>query len=206
MRRLLLALPLALALLAAACGTDQAALDRIGAMEKELASLKSTVGTVQTESAKVGAIQEQLGGVALEPGARTFVMTGFELKGSTKASELSAPTADPTKLSDGYRFKAPGYDSSDAEKWEVSSYRFEPGFMVAAQGDEITLLVFIVNGNEHTVSIEAPDGSMAANEVTMNRGREYRLTFTADQAGLYTVHCDEHSPTMVAHILVLPRV
>jgi plastocyanin len=68
----------------------------------------------------------------------------------------------------------------------------------------VTLRTFVINGDKHTVWLEAPDGSTAAGEVVMNRGREYNFQFTADLAGYYTLHCDEHDPTMSATILVLP--
>jgi len=61
----------------------------------------------------------------------------------------------------------------------------------------------VINGDEHTVWLESPDGSLGK-EIVMNRGREYTIEFTADQAGYYTLHCDEHKPTMSVQILALP--
>jgi len=86
---------------------------------------------------------------------------------------------------------------------QVSTYLFSPSALTAVQGDKVTLRFFVVNGDTHVTWLEAPDGSRV-DEVTMNRGREYTLNFTADQAGYYTMHCDNHAPTMSAQILALP--
>lgn len=139
-------------------------------------------------------------------GDKTYFLTGLEYKGSTSTKDLAAPEADPSKISDGYRYKAPGKaDASDATKWEVSTYRWEPGVMLARAGDKITLISFIVNGDKHSVWVEGTDGKELVAKVTMNRGREYKVTFTADQAGLYSLKCDEHDPTMTAFVWALPR-
>jgi plastocyanin len=82
---------------------------------------------------------------------------------------------------------------------------FSPAAMTVTQGDEVTLRTFVVNGDEHTVWVEAPDGSRVVENDVMNRGREYQITFTADQAGYYILHCNEHAPTMSANILALPN-
>jgi plastocyanin len=140
----------------------------------------------------------------LEPSEVTFDVSVIEVKGATDG--IPAPEVDPQSLSAGYRFKAPGdYDADNPEKWQVSTYMFSPAAITVAQGDEVTLRTFVVNGDEHTVWIEAPDGSRVVENDVMNRGREYQLTFTAEQAGYYTLHCNEHAPTMSATILVLPN-
>jgi plastocyanin len=113
---------------------------------------------------------------------------------------------DPRTLSGGYRYKGPGdADKADPTKWEVSTYRWEPGFMQVLQGDKVTLVGFIVNGDKHTVWVEDPSGERVVTEQEWNRGREYRFSFVAEKLGYYQLHCHEHDPTMAAHILVLPR-
>ena len=77
--------------------------------------------------------------------------------------------------------------------------------MIAYEGDKINLTIFIVNGNKHTTWIEGPDGGEASGDVEMNRGREYKVSFTAGAPGTYVLHCDEHDPSMTAYIQVLPR-
>jgi hypothetical protein len=76
--------------------------------------------------------------------------------------------------------------------------------MTVMQGDTVTLRTFVLNGDTHAVRLLAPDGSEVGDAEVWNRGREYNLTFTADQAGYYTLICDTHGPTMTTQILALP--
>ena len=69
------------------------------------------------------------------------------------------------------------------------------------EGDDVTLRLFGVNGDAHEVWVEARDGTLAVPAVTINRGREVVLTFTAEQAGHYRLKCGNHAPTMEADIL-----
>ena len=132
----------------------------------------------------------------------TFDVSIIEIKGATDGIE--PPQIDPTSLSKGYRFTVPGdYDESNPDKWQVSTYLFSPSALTVNQGDSVTLRLFVVNGDTHVTWLEAPDGSRV-DEFTMNRGREYNLSFTADQTGYYTLHCDNHGPTMQAQILAMP--
>ncbi len=144
------------------------------------------------------------GAVDLAPSSVTFDVNIIEIKGATDG--IDPPSVDPATLSTGYKFKPPGeYDAENADKWQVSSYMFSPAALVAAQGDKITLRTFVLNGDNHVTWLTGPDGSrIAGTDVTMNRGRQYDVTFTADQAGYYTWHCADHAPTMSAQILVLP--
>lgn len=153
-----------------------------------------------------GVASAQLARPSVPASERTFYVTGLEYKGSTSTKDLAAPTVDPKTLSDGYRYKKPGEaDSADATKWEVSTYRWEPGFMQVLLGDKVDLVGFIVNGDKHTVWVEDPSGQNVTGEQLWNRGREYRVSFVAEKLGYYQLHCDEHDPTMTAYILVLPR-
>ncbi len=163
---------------------------------------------------RVSAVEQKAGRVSIPSGERTFYLTGVEWKGSTSTKDLAAPTSDPKKLSDGYRYKGPGVaDASDATKWEVSTYVWHPGALMATEGDKINLVTFIINGDKHTFHVMGPDGQdldvnadgRTLKEVLMNRGREYKVTFTASKPGVYTIHCDEHDPTMTSLLLVLPR-
>jgi len=141
-------------------------------------------------------------GVGLEGSDVTFDVSVIEIKGSTDG--IDAPDVDPASLSAGYGFKEPGvYDGDNPDKWQVATYLFSPSALTAVKGDNITLRMFVINGDTHVTWLEAPDGSVVE-EWTMNRGREYNISFTADQAGYYTMHCNNHAPTMSANILVLP--
>jgi len=142
------------------------------------------------------------GGTTLEPSEVTIDISIIEIKGATDG--ISAPGVNPESLSSGYRFKPPGeYDESNPDKWQVSTYLFSPSAFTVIQGDSVNLRTIVINGDEHTVWLESPDGSKGE-MVVMNRGREYTFSFTADQAGYYTLHCDEHEPTMSVQILALP--
>jgi len=144
------------------------------------------------------------GNVGLEPNEVVFDVNIIEIKGATDGIE--APSVDPATLSSGYKFKPPGeYDAENPEKWQVSSYMYSPAAFVVGEGDDVTLRTFVLNGDNHVTWLEAPDGSrVAGTDVTMNRGRQYDVSFTADQSGYYTWKCADHSPTMSAQILVLP--
>ena len=140
------------------------------------------------------------------PGERTFYVNAIEIKGSTNTDGLAAPTSNPEEISKGYAYKAPGvFDKNNPKAWEVSSYQFNPSAMTVFQGDRVKLVLFVVNGNKHKDSIEDPDGVKVVAEKEHNRGRQYVMTFTADKAGFYSLHCDEHKDTMTAIITVLPR-
>lgn len=136
---------------------------------------------------------------------REYFVAAVELKGSTTADKLAPPEENPKDRSKGYGFSAPGYDSTAPLKWEVASYLWSPAMMLAYRGDEIKLTTFVVNGDEHKTWVEGPDGEEAMAETTLNRGREYELSFSAAKAGVYRLICTTHEPTMVGYILVLPR-
>jgi plastocyanin len=134
----------------------------------------------------------------------TFDVSLIEIKGAT--DQIPAPETDPTSLSAGYRYKAPGkLDPGNAKKWEVSSYMISPGTMTVFEGDEVTLRMFVINGDLHSIWLQGPDGSAVRDVVKMSRGNEYKMSFTAGKTGYYTLHCNEHAPTMRAMILVLPK-
>lgn len=173
-------------------------------MERRVFHLMILAGAAALFLAAVGCAQQAK--AAIPTGERTFYVTGLEYKGSTSTKDLAAPPVDPKDLGDGYRYKKPGdADKSDATKWEVSTYRWEPGTMQAFQGDKVNLVGFIVNGDKHKTWIEDPAGGTTMKEQEWNRGREYKFSFVAEKAGYYILHCDEHDPSMTAYVLVLPR-
>lgn len=138
-------------------------------------------------------------------GVKHFYVTGVEWKGTTSSDKLAPPSLDPATLSDGYGFNPEGFDSGNPLNWRVASYVWTPGSMIAYEGDRVDLTFFILNGNEHTTWIEGPDGAEVAQEIEMNRGREYEMSFTATKAGTYRLICNNHEPSMTAYIQVLPR-
>ncbi len=136
----------------------------------------------------------------------TIFMTAVELKGATTADKLAPPTVNPGDLSKGYGFKGPGQaDKADPRKWEVASYTFVPGFVTVRQGDTVNLTVFVVNGDEHEVRVTDPTGRDVVAKTTWNRGREYQVSWVAEQPGAYHLTCTSHAPSMGATVLALPR-
>jgi plastocyanin len=140
------------------------------------------------------------------PMTHTIFLTALEIKGSTTTDKLAPPSVNPADLSKGYGFKAPGQaDKNAPQKWEVSSYIFNPAFVTVRQGDEMVLTAFVVNGDEHEMWVTAPDGARAVPKTMWNRGREYTVRFLADKVGAYQLTCSSHAPSMTATFLVLPK-
>ena len=136
----------------------------------------------------------------------TIFISAVEIKGGTSADSLAPPAINPKDLSKGYDFKGPGEaDKGNPKRWEVSSYSFSPSFVTVRQGDKVELTAFIVNGDKHEVWVAAPDGKKVVNNTTWNRGREYKVQFVAEKAGVYQLVCSEHAPSMIATFLVVPR-
>jgi plastocyanin len=140
------------------------------------------------------------------PTTHSIFMTAIEIKGATTTETLAPPSVNPTTLSKGYGFKAPGEaDKNAPQRWEVASDTFTPGFITVQQGDTVMFTVFVVNGDQHDVGVFAPDGQVVVPTATWNRGREYRVSFVAEKVGTYHLRCFTHAPTMTVSILVLPR-
>ena len=140
------------------------------------------------------------------PTTHTIFMTAVEIKGATTTETLAPPSVNPATLSKGYGFKAPGEaDKNAPQRWEVASYTFLPGFITVQQGDTVTLTAFVVNGDQHEVAVLAPDGQVVVPQATWQRGKEYRISFTAEKVGTYHLSCSTHAPTMTTSILVLSR-
>lgn len=148
----------------------------------------------------VGLLLAACGSSGADPGDVTFDVELIEIKGATDG--IPAPDVDPTSLSGGYRFTPPGeYDAENPDKWQVSTYMFSPASMSVIKGDSVTLRFFGVNGDNHDVWVQAPDGSTSVETFLVQRGREVEVSFDADQGGHYKVFCGIHGPTMTADIL-----
>jgi len=129
-----------------------------------------------------------------QAGPRTIYMAALEPRGTANPDE-AMPT-DPLPPGGGYIVR-PTADGL----WEAVSYRWEPGTIIARQGEEITLEIFGINGRRHDVTVEAFGQS-----ATVERGRLARVTFTPDRTGMFTVVCTIHQPTMTADLVVLPAI
>ena len=145
------------------------------------------------------------GGAATVPsGERVFYLNAIEIKGGTDG--ISAPSTNPETLGKTFAYWPPGtVDSSKPNKWQVSSYQFNPSALTVFQGDRVKLVLFVVNGDVHKDRIEGPDGNIVVAEKEHNRGRQYEITFTASEAGIYQLICEEHKEAMRTLITVVPN-
>ena len=130
---------------------------------------------------------------AAAAGAKKVIyMSAVEYKGGTNSEPF--PAATPP-AGGGYVIKAP----DDTGRWETSTYRWEPGVVVANQGDEVELWIWGVNGSQHPASIEG-----YVPEFTVTRGALTTVKFTADKAGTFRITCHVHQPSMEGLLVVLP--
>jgi len=136
------------------------------------------------------------GGAAAQSSApveRVITMAAIEPKGGVTIDKEAFPT-EPLPAGGGYILKAP----DDTGRWEVSTYRWDPGTIVVNQGDMVTLEMVGINGKEHPFRI--PDFGV---EGVVQRGQVTRVSFLADKAGIFPIECDVHHPTMQANLVVL---
>jgi hypothetical protein len=82
------------------------------------------------------------------PGKRVITMAAIEPKGGTTLDK--EPFPQQALPGGGYLLKKP--DASG--RWEVSTYRWLPSQVIVNQGDEVTLEIIGINGDEHPAVIE----------------------------------------------------
>lgn len=126
--------------------------------------------------------------------ARTIYMAAVEPKGGTTVDSEPYPT-EALPPGAGYNLVEP----NDEGRWEVSTYRWMPGTIVVNQGDEVTLEIIGINGAEHPFTIEGYDMTG-----TVTRGHVTTVAFTADKAGIFSLVCTIHLPSMTTDLVVLP--
>ncbi len=134
--------------------------------------------------------------------ARTIYMSAVEYKGGANVADEPYPPADEPgtlplePLGEGYELKPP--DATG--RWEVESYRFEPGVVAVNEGERITLEIVGINGSRHEGNLVSPSGKTTPFVVT--RGRLTRVKFKANEVGVWQLVCDLHPPGMVSSIVV----
>ena len=134
-------------------------------------------------------------GASVQPAKRTIYIAAVEPKGSATVDKEPFPTT-ALPAGGGYALKAPDKDG----KWEVETYRWEPGTVIVNQDDEVTLEIIGINGKEHPTTIEGYNVNFK-----VLRGQVARVTFKADKAGIFAIRCSAHEPSMNAQLVVLPR-
>ncbi len=126
---------------------------------------------------------------------RTIYLAAVEPKGGvTVASEAFPSAALPG--GGGYVLRAP----DNTGRWEVSTYQWQPSFIVVNEGEQVTLEIIGINGAEHVSSL-APYVS----SFTVKRGQITRVSFTANRTGTFGIVCANHQPSMTGYLIVLPR-
>lgn len=130
---------------------------------------------------------------AAVPVERTIYMAAVEPKGGVTVDQEPFPS-EALPPGGGYALKQPNAEG----RWEVETYRWDPGTVVVNQGDIVTLEIIGINGAQHPFRIEGYE----LNGV-VSRGTLTRLTFTADKPGIFKIICDVHRPSMQADLVVL---
>ncbi|MGH2374998.1 MAG: hypothetical protein ACRDIC_16225 [bacterium] len=138
----------------------------------------------------------QLGAGQSAPVKRKIYMAAVEPKGGTSVSSEPFPTAALPE-GPGYVLKAP--DATG--RWEVSTYQWQPGFIMAQEGEDVTLEIVGINGAEHPSFIEG----INVPAFTVKRGQVTTVNFRTTRPGSYRIVCSIHLPTMVGYLVVLPR-
>jgi len=127
---------------------------------------------------------------------RTVYMAAVEPKGGTLVSDEAFPNPSLLPGGGGYILKGP--DSTG--RWEVSTYQWQPGFVVVNQGDQVTLEIIGINGKEHVSSLPP-----YVNSFNVKRGQLTKVSFTASRAGIFPIVCVSHQPSMTGYLVVLPK-
>lgn len=143
------------------------------------------------------------GGVGATKATKIY-MSALEYKGGANVADEAYPPADEPgtlplgPLGDGYNLVG----SDDTGRWEVESYRFEPGFLSVGKGTKATLEIAGINGSRHDVNLMNPSGNVKKSAV-ITRGRLTRVVFRPTTAGMWKLVCTIHPPNMTASILVV---
>jgi hypothetical protein len=124
---------------------------------------------------------------------RTIYMAAVEPKGGVTVDKEAFPSVS-LPAGGGYILKEPNDDG----RWEVATYRWDPGVIVVNQGDVVTLEIIGINGESHPFTIEGYNISDV-----VHRGHVTRVTFTADKVGIFKIICPVHLPSMEANLVVL---
>jgi len=132
-------------------------------------------------------------GDANKPRERTIYVAALEPKGGATVAQEPFPSAS-LPAGGGYQLRKP--DATG--RWEVSTYRWDPGTIVVNEGDIVTLEIIGIHGDDHPFTIE---GYWISGLV--RRGQITRVKFTAGKAGIFKIICRKHAPSMQADLVVL---
>ena len=145
--------------------------------------------------ALLAACGQAASGAVASPQERTIYMAAIEPKGGTTVDKEPFP-AQSLPPGGGYGLKSP----DDTGRWQVETYRFDPGTVVVNEGETVTLEIVGINGKEHLITVEGYGLS-----TVLKRGEVQRLIFVADKPGIFKIECSIHKPSMEAALVVLKR-
>lgn len=147
--------------------------------------------------AAVAAVAGMLAGLGALPQAqgaeREFYVLAVEPKGSASVKKEAFPGM---KLPEGKGFETKAPDK--AGNWQVSAYVFLPAQIFVRQGDDVTLHFVGINGDKHTIHIDA----YKTDVFRVTRGSIQTIKFKAEKAGAFKILCDEHPPSMRGELIV----
>jgi len=126
---------------------------------------------------------------------RSFTIAAVEPKGSATVDKEPFPTA-ALPAGAGYSLSKP----DPTGRWEVDVYVFMPSQIIVNQGDDVTLNFVGINGMSHPTMIAGYDKSFL-----LKRGEVTAISFKADKAGVFSIDCGTHAPSMRAELIVLPQ-
>ena len=127
---------------------------------------------------------------------RFFTVLAVEPKGGTTTDKEAFPT---TALPPGGGYVIAPPDEK-TRRWEVSAYVWLPSQIIVTEGDEVTLEFVGINGASHPTTIAA-----FGQTFTVKRGQANRVTFKADEVGIFGIMCSTHAPSMSGELVVMPK-
>jgi len=125
---------------------------------------------------------------------RTFTIAALEPRGGANVDQEPFPT-EPLPAGPGYVLNKP----DQTGRWEVVAYLLTPSQIIVNQDDDLTLEFIGINGKSHPITIAGYDKSFE-----LKRGHVTKISFKADQAGVFPIECHTHTPSMRAELVVLP--
>lgn len=85
---------------------------------------------------------------------------------------------------------------------EIEAYRWDPGTIFVEKDEQVTLIIYGVNGAEHPFHIEGTNI-----KGTVKKGAETKIPLLFNKEGVYRLVCElhpdkDHSGPMIAYIVV----
>jgi len=73
---------------------------------------------------------------------------------------------------------------------KASSFEFNPGIIMAQQGDRLTLAIENISGSEHNITVKDPAGQVLVTK-DLPAHETIRIEVPLSQAGEYLFYCDK---------------